>query len=46
MTVIGVVENLWNAHIAYLEDEVTKVSERAEKLKALILHILDRRALL
>ena len=43
MTVIGVVENLWEAHIVYLEDEVTKISGRAERLKALIPLMVDRR---
>ena len=30
------VENSWNAHIAYLEDEVKKIDERAEKLEAML----------
>jgi len=29
-------ENSWNAHIAYLEDEVKKIDERAEKLEAML----------
>jgi prefoldin subunit 5 len=30
------VEDSWNAHIAYLEDEVRKIDERAEKLEAML----------
>ena len=29
-------EEPWNAHIAYLEDEVRKIDERAEKLEAML----------
>ena len=32
----GVVEDSWNAHISYLEDEVKKNEERAAKLEATI----------
>jgi len=31
-----VAEDSWKAHIAYLEDEVTKIDERADKLEAII----------
>jgi hypothetical protein len=30
----GVAEDSWNAHIGYLEDEVKKIDERADKLEA------------
>ena len=29
-------EDSWNAHISYLEDEVNKIEERADKLEATI----------
>ncbi len=29
-------EDSWKAHIAYLEDEVKKIGERADKLEAMI----------
>ena len=29
-------EDSWNAHIGYLEDEVKKIDERADKLEATI----------
>jgi prefoldin subunit 5 len=32
----GVAEDSWNAHIGYLEDEVKKIDERADKLEAMI----------
>jgi hypothetical protein len=32
----GVAEDSWKAHIGYLEDEVTKIDERADKLEAII----------
>ena len=32
----GVAEDSWNAHIGYLEDEVKKIDERADKLEATI----------
>jgi len=32
----GVAEDSWNAHIAYLEDEVKKIDERADRLEATI----------
>ena len=32
----GVAEDSWNAHIGYLEDEVKKIDERADKLEAAI----------
>lgn len=32
----GVAEDSWNAHIAYLKDEVKKIDERADKLEATI----------
>jgi prefoldin subunit 5 len=32
----GVAEDSWNAHIDYLEDEVKKIDERADKLEATI----------
>jgi prefoldin subunit 5 len=32
----GVPEDSWNAHISYLEDEVNKIEERADKLEATI----------
>ena len=31
-----VAEDSWNAHIGYLEDEVKKIDERADKLEATI----------
>ena len=31
-----VAEDSWKAHIAYLEDELTKIDERANKLEAMI----------
>ena len=30
------VKDSWNAHIAYLEDEVKRIDERAEKLEAML----------
>jgi hypothetical protein len=33
---IGVAEDSWNAHIGYLEGEVKKIDERADKLEATI----------
>ena len=32
----GVAEDSWNAHIGYLEDEVKRIDERADKLEATI----------
>jgi prefoldin subunit 5 len=29
-------EDSWNAHISYLEDEVKKIDERADKLEEMI----------
>ena len=29
-------EDSWNAHISYLEDEVKKIEERADKLEIMI----------
>ena len=29
-------EDLWKAHISYLENEVKKIGERADKLEAMI----------
>ena len=29
-------EDSWNAHISYLEDEVKKIDERADKLEQMI----------
>jgi hypothetical protein len=29
-------EDIWKAHISYLEDEVRKMGERAKKLEAMI----------
>jgi predicted ribosome quality control (RQC) complex YloA/Tae2 family protein len=31
--------NSWNAHISYLEDEVKKIGERADKLEEMISHL-------
>jgi hypothetical protein len=33
------VEDYWRAHIAYLEDEVKKIDERAEKIEAMLLSL-------
>ena len=32
----GVAEDSWNTHIGYLEDEVKKIDDRADKLEATI----------
>ena len=32
----GMAEDTWKAHISYLEEEVKKMSERADKLEAMI----------
>jgi prefoldin subunit 5 len=36
MGVSQVADDSWNAHIKYLEDEVKKIEERAEKLENMI----------
>jgi prefoldin subunit 5 len=36
MGVSQVADDSWNAHIRYLEDEVKKIEERAEKLENMI----------
>jgi prefoldin subunit 5 len=32
-------EDTWNAHISYLEDEVKKIDERADKLEEMVEHL-------
>ena len=34
-------EDSWNAHISYLEDEVKKIDERADKLEEMISDLED-----